>query len=214
MKRDMVVPLLKKENLNTDELKNYRPVSNLSFISRLLERIVSEHLNDYLESHNLLPARQSAYRSGHSCETDLLRIHSDLIAAADAGNTSLIAMLDLSGASDCVDHDILLSRLSYNFGVARTITSWLKSYLSGRTDVSSTRAVSCGDPQGSVLGPLLFLLYTAELLQIIESRGLLGHAYADDTQMYSSCPPSKAAALRGNVLLCIEDVTAWTPHTH
>ena len=80
-----------------------------------------------------LPARQSAYRVGHSCETALLRIHSDLIAAADAGNISLIAMLDLSAAFDCVDHDILLSRLSCNFGLAQIITSWLKSYLTGRT---------------------------------------------------------------------------------
>ena len=124
-------------------------------------------------------------------------------------------MLDLSAAFDCVDHDILLSRLSCNFGLAQTITSWLKSYLTGRTqqvkcstDASSTRVVSCGVPQGFVIGPLLFLLYTAELLQVIEARGLLGHAYADDTLMNGSCPPSKAAALRSNVLQCIEDVTA------
>ena len=88
-------------HLSIDEIKNYRPVSNLSFVSKLLERVVSAQLNDYLESHVLLPARQSAYRVGHSCETALLRIHSELITAADAGNISLIAMLDLSAAFDC-----------------------------------------------------------------------------------------------------------------
>ena len=146
-----------------------------------------------------------------------MRIHSDLISAADAGNISLIAMLDLSAAFDCVDHDILLSHLSCNFGLDQSITSWLRAYLTGRThrvrcsaDISSTREIFCGVPQGSVLGPLLFLLYTAELLHVIEARGLLGHAYADDTQLYGSCPPAKAAALRANVLGCIEDVTAWT----
>ena len=77
-------------------------------------------------------------------------------------------------------------------------------------DVSSTRVVSCGVPQGSVLGLLLFLRYADELLQAIDARGLLGHAYADDTQMYGSCPPSKASALRCNALHYIEDVTGWT----
>ena len=147
-----------KDNLNVDDIKIYRPVSNLSFISKLLERIVSEQITSFLESHDLLPARQSAYRSfmrdSDSCETALLRIHSDLVAAADAGNISLVAMLDLSAAFDCVDHEILLKRLSHNFGLDLPITRWMQSYLTGRTqfvkchtDISSTRAVLCGAPR-------------------------------------------------------------------
>ena len=106
MKRATVVPLLKKDNLNADDIKNYRPVSNLSFISKLLEKIISEQITHFLEDNEMLPDRQSAYRAGHSCETALLRIHSDMIAVADAGHISLIAMLDLSAAFDCVDHEI------------------------------------------------------------------------------------------------------------
>ena len=135
MKAAIVVPLLKKDNLNAGELKNYRPVSNLSFVSKLLERAASEQLTEYFVRLNLLPERQSAYRAGHSCETALLRVHSDLVAAADAGNISLIAILDLSAAFDCVDHDILLKRLRCNFGLSSLTLDWLQSYLTGRTQV-------------------------------------------------------------------------------
>jgi hypothetical protein len=128
-----------------------------------------------------------------------------------------MAMLDLSAAFDCVDHGILLKRLSCNFGLDQPVTTWLRSYLEGRTqfvkchdNLSSTRVVHSGVPQGSVLGPLLFLLYTAELLKVIESHGLFAHGYADDTQAYGSCAPAKAATLRSNMLRCIDDVTTWT----
>jgi len=106
-------------------------------------------------------------------------------------------MLDLTAALDCVDHAILLRRLHSNFGLVQPIIDWVKSYLTGRSqivkcgsDLLSVRAVYCGVPQGSVLGALLFLLYTAELLEVILARGLAGHAYADDTQLYRSCLPS------------------------
>ena len=89
MKRAIVVPLLKKDNLSIDEVKKYKPVSNLSFISKLLERVVSAQINGYLESHDLLPPRQSAYRVGHSCETALMRIHSNLISRFYSGQRSL-----------------------------------------------------------------------------------------------------------------------------
>ena len=217
MKMATVIPLLKKENLDARELKNYRPVSNLSFISKLLERVASKQLVEYLEGNGLLPERQSAYRVGHSCETALLRIHSDLVAAADNGNISLIALLDLRAAFDCVDHDILLQRLRCNYGLGQPIVSWLHSYITGRmqcvrcnNDKSTVSVVSSGVPQGSVLGPLLFLLYTAEVLEVIRTNGLHGHGYADDTQIYGSCTPADTATLRSNMLRCIDDVTAWT----
>jgi Reverse transcriptase (RNA-dependent DNA polymerase) len=129
MKTATVVSILKK---NASEFKNYRPVSNLSFIFKVLERVVFEQNVDYIDKHELLPERQStaisAYRAWHLCDTaSLLQVHSDLIPASDAGNISLIAMLDLSAAFDRVDHDILLQRHQCNYTLALPIVSRMKS---------------------------------------------------------------------------------------
>ena len=113
-------------------MNNFRPVSNLSFISKLLEKVVSRQLVNYLDVSRLLPKFQSAYRADHSTETALLRVHSDLVAASDAGKISLIALLDLSAAFDTVDHAILLERLSTEFGLRGDVLSWIESYLTGR----------------------------------------------------------------------------------
>ena len=111
-----------------------------------------------------------------------------LLPATDGKRVTLLALLDLSAAFDCVDHDILLHRLQSKFGLDGAVLSW--SFLSDRTQrvcfgdcLSSEILLLYGAPQGSVLGPLLFLLYTAEVFDIIASLGLTGHSYADDTQL-------------------------------
>ena len=107
----IVTPILKKRDLDPDSAKSYRSISNLTFISKLIERIVSHRLSSYLSEHNLLPTVQSAYRQNHSTETASLKIVSDVLDAADTGHVTLLALLDLSAAFDTVDHNILLSRL-------------------------------------------------------------------------------------------------------
>src|SRR6218665_1074438 len=94
------------------ELSSYRPISNLSFLSKLLERVVSFQLTEYLSSAGLLPVHQSAYRKCHSTETALLKVVTDLTEAIDAGDHALLGLLDLSAAFDTVDHDVLAARLS------------------------------------------------------------------------------------------------------
>ena len=156
-----VTPILKKSTLDPSVLSSYRPISNLPFISKVLERAVNERMLQHLHSNGLLPEHQSAYRRSHSTETALLKVTSDALIAADQGRLTLLGMLDLSSAFDCVDHDILLSRLETSFGFAGLVLDWMRSYLVGRKQyvrysgtTSSTTVMMYGVPQGSVLHPL------------------------------------------------------------
>ena len=212
----VVTPLLKKQQLDPAELMNYRPVSNLSFVSKIVEKLVSEQLVHYLEEHDLMPRLQSAYRRHHSTETALIRVISDLLAAADIQKVSLIGLLDLSAAFDCVDHDILLIRLEKTFGIDKLPLAWIRSFLTARTQqvcyygiLSVISCLTCGVPQGSVLGPLLFLLYTAELLNMIAGDGLNAHSYADDTQIYISTKADDAKSAVQRFTNCVQRVATW-----
>ena len=113
-------------------LKNYKPVSNLSFVSKLVERVAVKQLTDYLDTNGLMPLLQSAYRRHHSTETALLKVLSDALIAADDKKVTLLALLDLSAAFDCVDHDILLSRLQSRFGLDGAVLARIRSFLSDR----------------------------------------------------------------------------------
>jgi len=143
-----ITPHLKKRGLDRSENKNYRPVSNLSFLSKLLEKTVANQLIDFLEKTNALPLHQSAYRKYFSTETALLKVFSDLCRAVDDGNVCLIGLLDLSAAFDTVDHDILLSRMNLTFNIKSQALQWFKSYLSDRTQ--SVRISSCSSSTSSL----------------------------------------------------------------
>jgi hypothetical protein len=212
----IVTPLLKKPSLDPDELKNYRPVSNLTFLSKVVERLVSGQLTAHLQAHGLMPLLQSAYRRHHSTETALLRVMSDLLTAADHQLVSLLGLLDLSAAFDCVDHLLLLQRLEKTFGITGAALQWIKSFLIDRTQqvlyngtLSKIGHLICGVPQGSVLGPLLFLLYTAELFKVIADSGLTAHSYADDTQVYISTPATDAVSATQKFASCVGNINDW-----
>jgi hypothetical protein len=153
-----VHPLLKKPNLDKENLGNYRPVSHLSFLSKLTERIVKCRLMDHLSKNNLLNSFQSAYVKSHSTETTLLSVHDYIIRAMSLQQITCLCLLDLSAAFDTIDHSILLERLSSWFGFNNTVLSWIKSYLTHRSfyvNLDGTKS----SVLGSVLGPLLFILY-------------------------------------------------------
>ena len=113
-------------------MKNYRPVSNLPFLSKILEKVVLMQLTNYLTSNQLTHQFQSAYRAGHSTETLLLRIVNDILTASDANQVSILTLLDLSAAFHTTDHSILLRRLEQQFGVSGLAVSWFKSCVPNR----------------------------------------------------------------------------------
>ena len=114
-------------------MANYRPVSNVSFASKLVERAVAIRLHGYLSSNDLLPSCQSAYRKHYSTETAMLRVWSGIVMAAEQRQVTLLALLDMSAAFDCVDHDLLLQRLQLVFGLSNAPLEWIRSFLSDRT---------------------------------------------------------------------------------
>ena len=152
-------PHIKKSNLDTEELKNYRPVSNIHFLSEILEKLVVERLEEHMSAYHLHDNLQSAYRPQHATETAVLKIHHDIGNGVDNGKCTVLASLDLSATFDTVDHSIFIARIQQLYGVDSVCKGWLESYLHDRSHrvciidtLSDQNALKCGVPQGSVLG--------------------------------------------------------------
>ena len=214
-KHAVVKPLLKKKNVDPSILSNFRPISQLPFLSKVLEKVVHTQLQSFLISHNIHETLQSGFKPAHSTETALLKVFNDLILTADSGSPAILVLLDLSAAFDTVDHRILLSRLEHQVGITGTALSWFTSYLANRTfsvqlgDFTSPMApLTCGVPQGSVLGPLLFLLYMLPLGTIFNKHNIPFHCYADDVQIYLPIKPELPQAFKP-LLDCLADVKSW-----
>ena len=208
LKRAFILPLLKKTILDCEILKNFRPVSNLSFLSKLIERIVCVQLVDHLKINHLC-----------STETALLCVQNDLLQAVDTHGGAILVLLDLSAAFDTIDHHCLLHILESSFGIQGNVLAWFQSYLTGRTQTvhikkctSEPHELKYGVPQGSVLGPILFTIYTTPLGKLIRRHGLTFHLYADDTQLYLAFKPSEPSSIDNNISRlekCVEDIRAW-----
>ena len=213
-KQAHVTPILKKSSLDKEILKNYRPVSNLNFISKILERVVAVQLQTHLDEAGLMTAFQSAYRKHHSTESALLNIHNDILLNMAKRSVTALTLLDLSAVFDTIDHTILLDRLNALYGISELALGWFKSYLSGRTHsvkvgntLSHPAALQYGVPQGSVLGPILFSLYTNPISSIIHSHSSINHHfYADDTQLYITLTPTNFSHSIQKLKNCLSDI--------
>ena len=131
-KEAIIRPLLKKQNLDVEQFKNYRPVSNLHFVSKIIEKVVLVRLENHILKADLHVHVQSAYRKLHSTETALLKISNDVLSSIDTKQCMILASLDFSAAFDTVDHSLLEQKLEYEFGIKGSALQWFKSYLHNR----------------------------------------------------------------------------------
>jgi len=168
---------------------------------------------EHVESNKLLPSRQSAYRRHHSTEAAVVSLMNDIILAIDAGEVSALVLLDLSAAFDTVDHATLLDVLHHRFAMTGVPLTWFKSYLTNRSQAYSVGgiqskkiSVDCSVPQGSVLGPLEFISYTEDVVELFKRHSLIHHLFADDKQLLAPTKVSDTDITRLRLSQCITDV--------
>ena len=177
-----VKPLFKK--LSSDPIvKNYLPVNNLTFMSKLIERCMLKQLNRHNEPYQLMPSYQSAYQQHHSCKTSLLKLTNDILWSMEDQNITAVLALDLSAAFDTVDHDVLLQVLKNQYGIDGKVLDWYDSYLHPRSYMVRVKGSKCtlqplefSVPQGSCGGPVLY----ASTLRLVVSPPLNLNGFTDD----------------------------------
>ena len=182
-----VTPIYKGEG--SSDVSNYRPISVLPCFSKILERIMYNRLYKYLIENNILYSKQFGFQNGHSTDHAVVQLVDQIIESFENNQYTLGVFIDLSKAFDTVDHSILLKKLEL-YGITDRNHVWLKSYLSDRRqfvqinekEKTSLETISCGAPQGSILGTLLFLLYVNDLKNA--SNILDPIMFADDTNLF------------------------------
>ena len=224
VKQALLHTLLKKHGLEL-AFPNYRPVSNLPYLGKIIEWAVCNQITEYTSKIGMVEQYQSAYKAAHSTETALLKVKMDILAAIDRKEAMCLILLDLSNAFDMVNHEMLLNHLKFRFGISDTVLKWIESYLTwrhqsviigGANDLDQKRSdkarLAQGVPQVSLLGPMLFTLYKTPLGDICRKHGVIFHSYADDQQNYLTFSP--ANTISRNLCLqtlenCIKDIQTW-----
>ena len=217
----LISPLLKKPGLSKSDPSNFRPVSNLNTIGKILERLALARLFPHVSVSPSFSPFQSAYRKFHSTETALLKLINDIFENIDSGKFTILTALDMSAAFDTLEHATLLHRLKHTFGLSGFVISWIQSYLFSRSsfvkiDSSSSpiTTILTGVPQGSVLGPLLFVLFISPIANVINpgqacTNLVSFHQYADDTQLYIGANSSSLLSQIASIESCTMRVHDW-----
>ena len=216
LKNATVTPLLKKPGLDKENQKNYRPVSNLPYLGKTIEKAAIVQIESHLSTNDLHEPLQSAYTANHSTETALVKVTNDILQALDNNKCVFLVLLDLSAAFDTINHSVFLERLDKEYGVTGSVSNWMGSYLNNRTQaigingtLSDTIDIKYGFPQGSCIGPFGFKLYTKPLSHIAQKHSINIHLYSDDTQLYVDFHPSDSEAALSRLEDCIEDIRVW-----
>ena len=205
-----VSPIYKGKG-DKDSLGNFRPISVISHIAKIMEKEVQKQLLAYLVDNEFITIDQSAYRQFHNTQTSLHRVVDDWIENICDGVLTGVCLLDIRKCFDTIDHEILLKKLNF-YGIRGNEGEWFKSYLDNRAQIvnlngkqSSKKYLSLGVPQGSVLGPILFMLYVNDLSRHV----YLGTAnlYADDTVIY--CTGKSIDEVNEQLQMCIDDAYSW-----
>ena len=209
LKPAKVVALHKKGA--SDNPTNYRPISLLSVFSKIIGKLVHKRLYDFLELSDVIHPLQFGFRKKHSTAHALISLTEKIKKTIDDGNYGCGVFIDLKKAFDTVNHDILLKKLEH-YGMRSVPLEWFRSYLTNRKqyvsvcgNTSETLEITCGVPQGSVLGPLLFLLYINDLPSV--SRKLTFFLFADDTNIY--CESSDVVDIQKTVNKELRNVREW-----
>ena len=217
-KKAVIRPLLKKKGLDCI-MKNYRPVSTLPFLSKIVEKCCLEQFMHFIESNRLLPTYQSAYRKGYSTESALLKLCNDILWGMESQCITPLVAIDLSAAFDTVNHSVLLDVLHNNFAVSDTPLEWFSSYLRPRSAVVQIRdtqskpmELDFSVPQGSISGPVLYTAYASTLEHYIEQYNISIMGYADDHSLYDCFSANDREAEHASIeklKYCLVDVNDW-----
>ena len=200
-------------------MKNYRPVANIPFISKLIEKYAFRCINAHIDKYTLGEEYQSAYRPLHSTETALLHVKNNIMQYLHNQQAVFLVLLDLSAAFDMVEHSVLVHRMANEIGLSGTALDWYKSYFTNRTTkvcindtFSDLHHMYYGLPQGSIVGPASFRIYIIPVGRIIRKHQIHYHMYADDIQLFLNFNPSDPNSIQSalsRLSNCISEIKLW-----
>ena len=216
LKYGVVTPILKNPLLDSELFNSFRPVFSLPFLCKVIEQVLHTQLDNHLKHHKLYSVYQSAYQQNYSCETALSKLIDDFQLFHHHNQNVILILLDQSAAFDTVDHQKLLTRLKNTFGIDGNALLLLKSYLEHRTfsvklnnHLSNPKTLNYGVPQGSLLGPLFYILYIHPIDQIAIKHNFNIQIYADDCQIYKPFINSNIKQIELDVHNFLEDMKIY-----